>query len=127
MQFAEDMELQEKIRQAIIDGYVSVYHVVCNGSLDSTDYSVTDKNGITYDFEQLRLFEDKGEIFYEYSIYIEGNDVACTILSDKKKTIAEPTQTILKLFQLCSSKVIYQEMQNTIHNNQIKNRFKEIN
>lgn len=127
MQFAADTLLQEKIRQAIIGGHVSVYKVLSDDSLASTDYSVVGKDGTSYDFEQMVLYNDKDATIYEYSIYVDGHEVANTIISDKEKTVAQPALCILKLFQACSTKLIYQEMQNTVHNIQTPNKFKILN
>ncbi|MBQ2016932.1 MAG: hypothetical protein II208_00190 [Alphaproteobacteria bacterium] len=127
MQFAADTKLQEEIRQAIIDGFVSVYRIANGDSLESTDYSVVGKDGTAYDFEQSVLYKEKDATYYEYTISVDGYDVASTILSDKEKTFAQPTLAILRLFQACSSKLIYQEMQNTVHNIQTPNKFKVLN
>ncbi|MBO5739654.1 MAG: hypothetical protein J6R52_01135 [Alphaproteobacteria bacterium] len=127
MQFAADTLLQEKIRQAIIDGYVSVYRITNGDSLESTDYSLVGKDGTAYDFEQLMLYKNKDATIYKYSIYVDGYKVANTIISDKKKTMAQPALCVLKLFQMCSTKLIYQEMQSAIHNIQTPNKYKILN
>ena len=64
---------------------------------------------------------------YEYSICINGEEIANTIISDQEKVIPQPELTILKLFQQCSCKILYQEMHNAIHNIQTTNQFKTLN
>lgn len=127
MYLIDNIELQTKIRQAIIDNPVSVNRFASDIFTNNAVYTVETPDGTIFNFEQLELFRDKNKTIFEYCISVNGHEIASTTLADGKKTMAQPAQTILGFFQMCSSKLIYQEMQNNVHNIKTLNKFKLMN
>lgn len=127
MQFIKNDKLRDRICRAIRCEQVSVYKIADGKVPTITNYSIMASDGTTYDFEQCLMYSDDDINIYEYSICIDGNQVASTIISNQEKVIPQPAMAILKLFQQCSCKVLYQEMQNAIHDIQTPNHFRTKN
>lgn len=117
MPFMLDQHLEEHIRRAIVSCDVSVFKQYDE---QTTTYQIVSDDGNIYDLEYEFLYSDKGVKFYKYTIFVSFEEFASTIVSNRTRAYTPMESSILKLFKMCSDKVIYQEMKAAVHNNVIK-------
>ena len=112
-----DEKVEEMIRHAISAGKVSVLQQYDE---PNTIYQIIADDGNVYELECNFMYGDKDVKFYEYAIFVNYEEFANQIISNRARAYTPMESSILKLFKLCSTKVIYQEMQAAVHNNVIK-------
>ncbi len=117
MSFMLDQCLEEHIRRAIVSCDVSVQKQY---EEQTTTYHIVSDDGNIYELEFEFLYSDKDVKFYEYTIFVNFEEFASTIISDRTRAYSPKESSILKLFKMCSDKVIYQEMQSAVHNRIIR-------
>lgn len=116
MPFMLDQRLEEYITRAILSCDVSVFKQY---NEQTTTYQIVSDDGNIYDLEFEFLYSDKDVKFYEYTIFVNFEEFIHTTISNKTRAYTPMESSILKLFKLCSNKVIYQEMKAAVHNNVI--------
>lgn len=117
MSFILDPRLEESIKHAIVSCDVSVQKQY---EEQTTTYHIVSDDGNIYELEFEFLYSDKDVKFYEYTIFVNFEEFASTIVSDRTRAYTPKESSILKLFKMCSDKVIYQEMQSAVHNRIIR-------
>lgn len=116
MSFMLDQCLEEHIRCAIVSCDVSVQKQYDE---QTTTYHIVSDDGNIYELEFEFLYSDKDVKFYEYTIFVNFEEFIHTTISNRTRAYTPMECSILKLFKLCSNKVIYQEMKAAVHNNVI--------
>lgn len=117
MSFMLDQCLEEHIRRAIVSCDVSVQKQY---EEQTTTYHIVSDDGNIYELEFEFLYSDKDVKFYEYTIFVNFEEFASTIVSDRTRAYTPKESSILNLFKMCSDKIIYQEMQSAVHNRIIR-------
>lgn len=117
MSFILDPRLEESISRAIASCDVSVYKQYDE---QTTTYQIISNDGNIFELDCQFLYADKNMKFFEYIIYVNHEEFTSTIISNKIRAYTPMESSVLKLFKMCSNKVIYQEMHAAVHNNIIK-------
>lgn len=117
MPFMLDQRLEEYIKRAILSCEVSVFKQYDE---QTTTYQIVSDDGNLYDLEFEFLYSNKDVKFYKYTIFVNFEEFTSTIVSNRTRAYTPMESSILKLFKMCSDKVIYQEMQSAVHNNVIQ-------
>lgn len=119
--------IQDLLRRAILKSPISVIKTVDNDGFCTICYTFTDEFNTTCKLEQTPVFRTNGDTTYMYSIFLEHFNIADAIISCNEKTLQHDEQMILNFFQLCSQRVIYQEMQSDINKIFLSDRSKKMN
>ena len=112
-----DQRLEEYIKRAILSCEVSVFKQYDE---QTTTYQIVSDDGNLYDLEFEFLYSNKDVKFYKYTIFVNFEEFTSTIVSNRTRAYTPMESSILKLFKMCSDKVIYQEMKAAVHNNVIQ-------
>ncbi|MBQ8729040.1 MAG: hypothetical protein IJY77_01970, partial [Alphaproteobacteria bacterium] len=54
--------------------------------------------------------------YFEYSIWLDDTEIANVVVPQERKIYSPSEEIVLSFFDMCSSKVIWQEMQNKLKN-----------
>lgn len=123
MLLTREQNIQNLLRRAIAKNSISV----TKDGFGTTLYSFTDKLGTSYTLEQTPVFSINNITTYMYSIFLADYNIASAVISCNEKKLGRAEQIILEFFQLCSQRVIYQELQSDIHKIMLSDRSKAIN
>ena len=95
------------IRTAIHVSNVSVYHYPDNTGCEYTVYTI-DGNQIALETKVLVNHQNNTAI--QYSIFINDDNICSIIIPKNRKIYLQEEKDILDLFQACSARLIFQEM-----------------
>ena len=123
MLLTRELNIQNLLRRAIAKNSISV----TKDAFGTTLYSFTDELGTSYKLEQTPVFIVNNITTYMYSIFLADYNIASAVISCNEKKLGRAEQIILEFFQLCSQRVIYQELQSDIHKIMLSDRSKAIN
>lgn len=106
-----DAALMDLIVTAIKTSSVSVY---CTADQNYREYSFTLMDDQQVSLETVKLSSPDHKSATQYNVFIEDNVIASVIIPDDRKIYLPDEDAILKIFQACAAKVIFQEM-NTLY------------
>ncbi len=110
---ATDKQLQLIVRSIIATNWVSVSYDP-SGTLK--EYDIITPENTVLNLEVSPTFGNGKNHYFEYSIWLDETEIA-NVVVPRERTIYSPEEEIvLSFFEMCSNKVIWQEMQSRMQN-----------
>ena len=108
-----DKQLQTIVRSIIETNWVSVSYDP-SGTLK--EYNIVTTDGVMLSLEASPTFGNGKNHYFEYSIWLDDTEIANVVVPQERKIYSPSEEIVLSFFDMCSSKVIWQEMQNKLKN-----------
>lgn len=121
---ATDKELQAIIRSIIMTGSISVYNDP-SGTLK--DYDIRMPDDTTLNLEISPTSGNGKNHYFEYSIWLNDVEIANIVVPRERKIYSPEEEIVLSFFEMCSNRVIWQEMQSRLQNTFIGTASKQYN
>ncbi len=110
---ATDKQLQTIVQAIIATNWVSVSYDP-SGTLK--EYSILTSDNTILSLEVSPTFGNGKNHYFEYSIWLDETEIANVVVPRERKIYSLAEEIVLSFFEMCSNKIIWQEMQSRMQN-----------
>lgn len=110
---ATDKQLQTIVRSIIETNWVSVSY---DPSGTMKEYSILTPDNVILSLEVSPTFGNGKNHYLEYSIWLDETEIANVVVPRERTIYLPEEEIVLSFFEMCSNKVIWQEMQSRLKN-----------